>query len=59
MSPISTTPQLAMPSDLVLASDPEVQDIDAFIAQRRNKGNAGALGITSEDMMQVDQDVQG
>ena len=43
----------------VLASDPEVQNIDAFIAQRRNKGNAGALGITSEDMMQVDQDVQG
>ena len=48
-----------MSSDLVLASDPEVHDIDAFIAQRRNKGNAGALGITSENMMQVDQDVQG
>ena len=59
MSYTSTTPKLAMSSDLVLASDPEVHDIDAFIAQRRNKGNAGALGITSEDMMQVDQDVQG
>lgn len=58
MGPNST--QLATSSDLVLASDFEVKaKIDAFIAQRRDKGNAGALGIPSEDVMQVDQDVQG
>ncbi|KAF8579833.1 hypothetical protein K439DRAFT_1522775 [Ramaria rubella] len=33
--------------------------IDAFLAERRNKGNAGALGMPAEDVMQVDDDVQG
>ena len=44
----------------MLALDVEVKaKIDAFLAERRSKGNAGALGIPAEDVMQVDQDVQG
>ena len=51
---------LVTASDLVLALDVEVKaKIDAFLAERRSKGNAGALGIPAEDVMQVDQDVQG
>jgi len=38
----------------------ELKDqIDAFLAERRREGTAGALGMDAEDVMQIDNDAQG